>query len=283
MTAVLRAPAVFCALAVLAMLGSTTPAARADGDLYSALPEGWVAPAPAASRSIGYPWRGHLTGGHRLAESNVLRYVDEDAPRGNFYGTRALVRMVERAAAYVDREAPGARLNVGELSRRGGGNVMGHRSHENGRDVDLGLYLLDEAGVSVEPGRFVSVRSSGFGSWGGPVQFDAARNWLLIEAMLMDPDATLQHIFVARGIRRRLLREAARQHADPQLIERAEVVVMPPLGSDHPHTNHFHVRIYCPAGDVPLCRDRGPFHPWLPAAHPFAPTPEAEGEPIARR
>ena len=42
----------------------------------------------------------------------------------------------------------------------------------------------------------------------------------------------------------------------------------------HPHRNHFHVRIYCPAEDVTsdrrsTCRDRGPYWPWLPSTHPW--------------
>ncbi|MDH5491110.1 MAG: hypothetical protein OEY14_04095, partial [Myxococcales bacterium] len=122
------------------------------------------------------------------------------------------------------------------------------------------------------------LRRNGRGSYGGgPVRFDLARNWLLMEALLSAPELTVQHVFVNRALRASLLRHGRRSGASAELLERAARVILPPLGSSHPHLNHFHVRIYCPADDigaadgVPGCRDRGPFFPWLPVDHPFAP------------
>jgi len=50
------------------------------------------------------------------------------------YGTDELVSALVKAAAYVDREAPGARLHVGDLSVATGGPTSRHESHQNGRD-----------------------------------------------------------------------------------------------------------------------------------------------------
>ncbi len=196
--------------------------------------------------------------------------MEVDVPRGNFWGTRALVHLLQRVAEWVEAQAPGARLNVGELSKRGGGNLVGHRSHENGRDVDLGFYLQDEAAVPREPRRFVSVNRRGRGRDGEvAVRFDDLRNWLLIEALVTDESAPVQHAFVHRSVRTRLLAQGRRLGASEALLAKVERVVIS-AGVRHPHRNHFHVRIYCPAADVPACRDRGPFWPWLPATHPFA-------------
>lgn len=224
----------------------------------------------APSRSVGYPWRGRLEGGLRLTASPRIHLMEVDVPRGNFWGTRSLVHLLQRVAERVAAAAPGARLNVGELSRRGGGNLVGHRSHESGRDVDLGFYLTDEAGVPYEPRRFVNVNRHGRGRDGETaVRFDDLRNWLLIAALVGDEGSPVQHAFVHRSVRARILAEGRRQGASEALLAQVERVVISP-GVRHPHRNHFHVRIYCPAEDVPACRDRGPFWPWLPPTHPFA-------------
>ncbi len=236
------------------------------------------APSNRPSRSSGYPWRGGLENSVRLQESATLRFMDVDRPRGNFFGTRRLVGLLERTAAVVDERAPGARMNVGELSRRTGGNIVGHRSHENGRDVDLGFYMVDDAGLPVETRRFLNVRRSGRARNAvapGPdapgesgLQFDPIRNWMMIEALITDPEVVVQHAFVHRDVRRLLVRQGRRMGASDDLIERVERVVISP-GVRHPHRNHFHVRIYCGPDDMPGCRDRGPFWPWLGEGHPF--------------
>lgn len=222
------------------------------------------------SRSRGYPWRGRLERGVRLRQSPHLRTMPVDRVRGNFFGTERLVGLLGRVADRVAERAPGARLNVGELSRRGGGNIAGHRSHENGRDVDLGFYMVDPAGNPVETRRFVDVRRTGSARCGPerPCEFDATRNWMLVEALVTDPEVVVQHAFAHRSIRRLLVREGRRLGASEALIERVERVVIEP-GVRHPHKNHFHLRIYCGPGDVPGCRDRGPYWPWLAESHPF--------------
>jgi penicillin-insensitive murein endopeptidase len=205
----------------------------------------------------------------RLQESATLRFMDVDRPRGNFFGTRRLVGLLERTAAAVEAQAPGARMNVGELSARSGGNIVGHRSHENGRDVDLGFYMVDEAGVPVETRRFLDVRRSGRSrNAEAGLQFDPVRNWMMIEALVTDPQVVVQHAFVHRDVRQLLVRQGRRMGASDALIDRVERVVISP-GVRHPHRNHFHVRIYCGPDDMPGCRDRGPYWPWLREGHPF--------------
>ena len=68
---------------------------------------------------MGWPWRGRLRNGVRLHASDTLRFMNVDVPRGNFYGTSALVGLLERVAQRVDTLMPGARLNVGELLEAG--------------------------------------------------------------------------------------------------------------------------------------------------------------------
>lgn len=221
-------------------------------------------PEPASSKSIGWPFRGVLMRGEKLEPSEHVRLSDVCVPGGNFFGTSELVGLVQRAAERVSLALPGAPLPVGELSARGGGRIDGHRSHRNGRDVDLGFYLHDGNGAPVAPDFFPNVQASGAGTWrGGPIQFDDARNWKLVEALLTDEHVSVQFVFVANTIRRRLLAEASRQGASADLIDRASKVIRPPGRTRNPHRNHFHVRVFCDGSDLPDCRDRAPQWPWV--------------------
>lgn len=224
--------------------------------------------------STGWPWRGRLLDAARLQPTEHVHLVDADVPRGRHFGTIELVGLIARVAARVAARAPGARLQVGELSGERGGNIPGHRSHENGRDVDLGFYFVDaETGEPVDLPRFVNQTRRGARLESRALRFDDVRNWRLVEALATDEVAPVQHAFVHRDLRARLLRAGARLGASAELLERVKRIVISP-GVAHPHRNHFHVRIYCPASDVTAdrgatCRDRGPYWPWLPSTHPW--------------
>jgi murein endopeptidase len=44
-----------------------------------------------------------------------------------------------------------------------------------------------------------------------------------------------------------------------ELLARVDAVV----DAERQHTNHMHVRIYCPVDDVPRCDEEPPYHPWV--------------------
>jgi len=219
---------------------------------------------PRASRSVGLPHRGRLRRGVKAVENAHLRYVTEYEQHNNFYGTWELVQLVERAAYRVSRRVPGAKLSIGELSSTAGGDIPGHSSHENGRDVDLSFYMLDARGRPFEPFGFARFDAHGRGR--GPnegLRFDDARNWELVAKLVADGDARVQYIFVAAHIKRRLIREGRRRRAPARVLDRAAQVMVQP-GGNHPHDNHFHLRIYCAPNDRPACKDQGPIYPWYP-------------------
>jgi hypothetical protein len=102
------------------------------------------------SRALGLPYAGRLIGGVRLP-SEGRHFFTWEAPLKRSpnrpwrrYGTVRLVRMilrVTRAFRLAHPDAP--RVTVGDLSRPRGGEFgprfggMGHRSHQNGLDVDV--------------------------------------------------------------------------------------------------------------------------------------------------
>ncbi|MBO6934270.1 MAG: penicillin-insensitive murein endopeptidase [Deltaproteobacteria bacterium] len=232
---------------------------------HRAAPSGCSAPpAPGESQSIGRPTRGELTKGRFLRESELIHHVDSD--ECNYWGTDELVGAIRRAAAAVAAEHPGHRLTVGELSQRGGGDIRGHASHENGRDVDFGFYFVDEEGLPFEPSRFVDVRRDRTAHVGGhELTFDVERNWRLIEALLTDEEADLNIIVVSGRIRDWLLAHARSIGVPDALYQHASRVLLRPRRGRHPHRNHFHARIYCPPSDAE-CRDRGRVWDWVEQA-----------------
>jgi penicillin-insensitive murein DD-endopeptidase len=218
--------------------------------------------AELRSVSLRYPWSGRLRRGIPVRESDRIRYVDEYREHQRFYGTWQLVQLIERAALRVAQQAPGARLSLGELSQQEGGRIPGHRSHRNGRDVDIGFYLQDEAGQPAAAPTFVPLRRSGRGNHAGQsYHFDVERNWALVAKLLDDDDAHVQYVFVANALRSRLLAHADASDAPPWLIERAKATLVEPRHGNR-HQSHFHVRIYCPSEDRPYCRDKPPYFPW---------------------
>lgn len=217
------------------------------------------------SRSIGASNRGRLEAGARLAATPHLELQPGDSA---FYGTQELVGLIRRAAERAQEERPGPRLLVGDLSRRGGGRLRPHSSHQNGRDADIGFYVTDENGQPIEPRRFVELGDDACGRDRGTTYcLDGERTFLLIAAMLEDPVARIQFVLVAPDIRELLLAAGRRLDVPGDVLERVTTVTEPRGGSEA-HRSHFHVRIYCPVDDRPHCEDGAPYHEWYDGEPP---------------
>ena len=279
------APAVDRGVQIASQVGTSANRTSTDGaqprvDVgHRAAPSG-CSPQSAVpsydSASHGTPQRGRLSRGKFLTESNTIHHVD--AQDCNFWGTDELTGMVQRVARKVAAEHPGVRLTVGELSKRRGGDIHGHGSHENGRDVDLGFYWVDEDGRPYEPSRFIDARRDKTAMVGGKkLTFDVERNWKIVEALLTDEEADLNIIVINARIRRWLLDYAREARVSPDLRRRASIVMRVPARGSHPHLNHFHVRIWCPEDDG-QCRDRGQLWEWVEEAR----TERARQEQLAR-
>lgn len=266
-----RRAALACALVALGMTVLPGPRARATPlPARAALStEISLRPPPGMrSRSLGFAWDGQLLRGMQVKPSQYIRYVGEYTSHGRYYGTWELVQLLERAARRVAFRLPGAKLSVGELAQAGGGQIGGHRSHQSGRDVDIGFYTTLADGRPHYAYAFAEFDAHGHGTGkNGYLRFDDARNWELISKLLSDGDARVQYIFVANTIKQRLLAEGVRRGAPRTLLVRAKTVLVQPARG-HPHRNHFHLRIYCAPADRALCRDIGPFWPWYPGAPP---------------
>ncbi|HTB74529.1 MAG TPA: hypothetical protein VK762_14860 [Polyangiaceae bacterium] len=242
--------------ASLAFTALTTTLTLAAGAFSGSVPKhvseriARVAPmGPAAlrfGRSIGSPTAGRLIGGTHLLETEYLRIEPADTAGDVRWGLEPLVMMLDRAARTVRRQFPGVVMSVGHLSRAGGGDVDQHRSHESGRDADVGFFVRSGAGRQLLAPHFVPFRADGSApTWPG-AYFDDAKNWALVAALVGDPEAHVTHLFIAAPLRARLLAFAEHAGAPQETRMRAAELMQQPHGV-LPHDDHFHVRIGCPA------------------------------------
>jgi penicillin-insensitive murein endopeptidase len=181
----------------------------------------------------------------RIEETSYLRILPAYAGGDVRWGVEPLVAMLDRSARSVRHQFPDAITSVGHLSREGGGEIDRHRSHESGRDADIGFFVRTASGRQLLAASFVAFRGDGTApTWPGAV-FDDAKNWALVSAMLEDPEARVTHVFVASPLRARLLAYAERIGCPETPRLRAAELLHQPRGS-LPHDDHFHVRIACP-------------------------------------
>lgn len=243
--------------------------------------------APSLAGSLGVPHNGVMTSSVELPKRGpgFARY----RPQGpNNWANPHLVDAIKDAAARVASELPGgAPLFVGDLSARYGGKIDGHKSHRNGRDADLLLYVTTPSGAPVPSTGFVALASDGLGTLDEKaakpafVRLDLERQWALTRALLESPHAAVQFMFVSRSIEA-LLIDYARARGEPlELIWRAETVMLEPLDST-PHDDHVHLRITCTPEEMVFgCQGGGPYWEWLPAQPELLPLGESELSAIA--
>jgi penicillin-insensitive murein endopeptidase len=205
------------------------------------------------SLSVGQPNGGWQLRAKKLKASSELWIQNKSVPYS--YGHPALVLMLYRTAKQIARQSAGSVLLVGDLSRETGGPLAGHRSHQSGRDADVGFFVIDREGKPINSRRLMRFDKNGLARDGSGLRFDDYRNWLLVQLWLKDDRANLEHVFVASHLRARLLdfaraRPAFRRHA----LAASRFLRQPTNGL--PHDDHFHIRIACPDAQRDLCATR---------------------------
>jgi penicillin-insensitive murein endopeptidase len=244
-------------LAVCAALGAAStavtesagaaPRERTNAELPAAYRR---SPYALMSLSVGQPNNGWQLRAKQLKASENLWIQTKSVPYS--YGHPALVLMLYRTAKQMARQLPGSVLLVGDLSREYGGPLAGHRSHQSGRDADVGFFVTDERGKPQSSRQLRAFDSQGRARDGSGLRFDDYRNWLLVQLWLKDSRADLEYVFVASHLRRRLLDFAQARPAFRKYVEDASQFLRQP-SNGLPHDDHFHVRIACPEKQRGLC------------------------------
>jgi len=116
---------------LLKMLGGLLLGLGVAATAYSVLAE-----SPSATRLVAVPplEAQPASGGLvQLEASDALRVARPEHAWATPLAAQELVALAERLRA----GRPGAVLTVGDLSRRGGGRLMPHRTHRDGREADI--------------------------------------------------------------------------------------------------------------------------------------------------
>lgn len=181
--------------------------------------------------------------------------------RGLNFGVEEIASLLVYTGRALKMQDERLVLGVGDISRAKGGASPWHRSHQTGRDVDLLFFVANKDGVPLVNTAMLhhhpdgTVRIAKGESEG--LHFDVKANWMLVSALLNNPVAEVQYIFIQDGLRQMLLQHAEDTGVSRGLIARAEEVLRQP-GDSAPHDDHMHVRIYCPENDLgPGCQDVG--------------------------
>jgi penicillin-insensitive murein endopeptidase len=233
---------------------------------------------PAWHGSIGTSANGVLAGGAELPrDTGALRWLRSD---DRHWGLPRFTEAIARAASEVARERPGAVLYAGDLStRQGGGPLPPHFSHRSGVDADLLFYVETLGGAPVHSPGFIHFGADGIARdekherW---LRLDVEREWLLVKALVEDPQARIQWIFISDVVQAMLVEWALARGDSIETVRRAQELMLQP----HPggvHDDHIHVRTSCsPMETVAGCEPSGPRRAWL--AYDMPPPEERDEE-----
>jgi murein endopeptidase len=188
-------------------------------------------PLQAMTLSVGEPFRGKLINGvpfpSQLASCKI---TNEDRS----YTTPEVVGALLDAFKTFEKKYPDScDVIFGDFSRKGGGRLKGHGSHQNGRDVDMGLFAAGNVPLS----GFVPMNSK---------ILDVPKTWHMIQSLINTE--TVEHIYLDSSIQTRLYRYALTESVDSDYL--AKVFKMAGGGGakecilqhEPGHRNHMHIR-----------------------------------------
>ncbi|MEZ4302142.1 MAG: penicillin-insensitive murein endopeptidase [Polyangiaceae bacterium] len=217
-------------------------------------------PASLGPLSVGKPNAGALVNGIMMPKDPTKWIVLEP---GLAYGTQetvdAIAKSIERVHAAFPNTQP---IPIGHISSKHGGYLPVHKSHQAGRDVDLGYYF------TTPKTQFISGTKS---------NLDLARTLAFIKAMFAVSD--IEMIFIDTSIQKLLVEYAVSHGEDADWLDRTfQVRQKPgfaPIRHVRGHKNHIHVRFASPQAVAMGRRISG-----MVAIH-SAPPPGTKGAPSA--
>lgn len=191
----------------------------------------WAAlkePLAGSPRPLGSYSAGCLAGAKRLPES--AHYQIMRPSRGRYYGHPELLAFLDRYAKHFRKQE----LLVGDLGMpRGGPMLSGHASHQIGLDADIWFYRAKRKLSRSQREQFSA--PSYVAAERVTKSFQKAQSEMLKWAAL---DPAVERIFVNPAIKRQLCRDPALANA-PWIAK---------IRAWWGHQEHFHVRLFCPAG-----------------------------------
>lgn len=212
----------------------------------------------AVGQSVGTPRAGALFGGKRLEPGPGYLVRNEKTS----YGTVSTIAHLQHVVSLVHREQPRLHdLVVGDLSSELGGRLLGHFSHQSGRDVDLGFFYRRRP--EGYPERFVEARRDN-------LNFKATFSLIQALAATASEPGGVEWILLDYEIQRMIYAWAKRQRVSDDELGRIFQYPHGPtadrgLVRHFPqHRNHLHVRFSCGTEDRHCTSPEGPPGPESP-------------------
>ncbi len=147
------------------------------------------------------------------------------------WATDETVGFIVNAIEAVEARYPGSpRLVIGDLSHPKGGRIDRHRSHQAGRDADLGFYYRHGEAHTFRAAR--------------PSDLDAPRSWAFVRALVTETD--VDRVFIDRSLIRVLYDQAVAEGEDRAWL--ADIFGRTSdkgiIQHERRHKDHLHVRFY---------------------------------------
>ncbi len=194
--------------------------------------------AEPPSESIGHPANGSLVNGVPLPTHPGYVVWNHDR---TYLTTESAEHLLSAFDAFRRADPDAPRVGIGDGSRRDGGRLDQHHSHQSGRDVDVDYFQRRCRGTCGH--RRLQ-----------PADLDADRQWRLIEPWLRE--GVVEYIFVDHALQEPLY-EAARRagvsRADLSRFfqwPRAADVRFGVIRHVPSHVTHMHVRFVCAPHDA---------------------------------
>jgi murein endopeptidase len=200
-------------------------------------------PLEGEGSSVGLPNRGHLEDGVAIPTMPswwTLRRPDE--AYGSAFAVSQLTQAIARYRLASGRYDP---LSIGSMSRKTGGKLRPHSSHQSGRDIDIRLPLRRDLPAKEIPDELEEV------------DWDAT--WILVKSFI--DSGQVEFIFLDASRQAELAAAARRAQASAAQLDEWLQWPRPTNANagvvrDEPgHTSHLHVRFRC-GPEERECRSR---------------------------
>ena len=195
------------------------------------------------SAAVGRPQDGKLVNGEQLpAGRGYYRRRPHLA-----WGTNETISLLRQAIERVRAKHKGVHdVAVGDISSEHGGKLRGHKSHQSGRDVDLGLYIRKQSKKG--PRAFISANRH---------KIDHAPNWTLIEALVSKSrkSSLVSYIFLDYGVQKDLYQWAKKKGVKQKRLDwifqypRGKRAMRGIVRHEPGHADHYHIRFKCAPDD----------------------------------
>lgn len=197
----------------------------------------WQRDTDDVAMSIASANRGRIANAEPMPPGDNYVILYPHRSFGTYYTVSEITRVMD---AYKIRYPDADPLIIGDLSFRTGGRIKPHKSHQSGRDVDITYPRLDDP---PNYRRFHPIKRR---------NVDVEKALWLIKSFI--DGGQVEYMFVDRGLQYLLAKEARRQGAPEEWIQKTfqyphhkgtAALIRHARG----HAKHFHVRFKCQETD----------------------------------